>query len=60
MADEELDTTSTTTVETTASTDDNFPKDNSVLDSGETVVHDKDDDGNVIGWHKQAPKEDEK
>lgn len=28
------------------------------LDNGEKIVHDKDDDGKVIGWHKEAPKED--
>lgn len=34
-----------------------FPEDGSVLQGGdgkEVVVHDKDEDGNVTGWHKEA------
>jgi hypothetical protein len=30
------------------------------IDHEEKVVHEKDDDGNVVGWHKEAPSEESK
>lgn len=30
-----------------------------VLDTGETVIHETDEDGNLTGWHKEAPAEGE-
>lgn len=31
-----------------------FPEHGAVLPSGEVIVHDTDENGNVIGWHKEV------
>jgi hypothetical protein len=58
MADETQDNIITKTeLPAVDSTDVSFPDNGSTLEGGdgkETIVHDTDENGNVVGWHKES------